>query len=239
MTRHRKVEADQGQSTSYKDWMFQRLAEAENPHNACWRAVETRLLSALKEIVRDEVTAVTFPDSAEKRGAYVPYDKGVFESSETVKTQSEQAETEKNWGADEILGGIALQLGGDEDLERLLSDNLVDYAFAELEPRQKLILFFRQHEVRLNRIPFDNSTVREVAGTGRFQALYDEVDRIRDVLLNLAKSFLKTSTMSDADVDPYETMLLVKMLLKALMPKINDWAQAENLPHPPFFEGNK
>jgi hypothetical protein len=33
--------------------------------------------------------------------------------------------------------------------------------------------------------------------------------------------------------------LLVAMLLKEVLPEINKWAVAENLPQPPFFLGNK
>jgi len=40
--------------------------------------------------------------------------------------------------------------------------------------------------------------------------------------------------MTPADVDPYEVLSVLQLLFKKLVPKINAWAEAENLPQPPF-----
>jgi hypothetical protein len=94
--------------------------------------------------------------------------------------------------------------------------------------------FFVWHHVGLSNIPLGNPCVQKAAGTKRFQAFYEEVERLAHKLTILARSRLRTGSMGDADVDPYECLLLVKMLLRALMPKINAWAEAENFPQPLF-----
>jgi hypothetical protein len=221
MTKRRAVVAGQGQGTVYKDWMFELLAHAECPEKACWNLVRTRFLSALKEIVNTEITVVTFPDKHTDRGSYVSYDEPVSEEGHACKGESLPD-----------LGSV--EPYNDVDLERLVSADSVQYAFKGLDDRQRTLLFFRLCGITLNRIPFDNDVACRLLRTRRFQGLYEVEREVRASLLEVAKSLLKTGTTKDSDIEPFEIMLLAKMLLMALTPKIREWAIAENLPQPSF-----
>lgn len=227
MTSRHRLKADQAQGTVYKDWMFQILAAADDPAKACWRAVSTRLLSALKEIVRTEVTAVTFPDDHKNKGTYEPID--------GVAPAEGHLDEDADLPGSDLLGSVtAGETAGEEDLVRLVSDSFADYVLGDLDPRQKLILYFRAHEVSFNRIPFALPAVRRLADTARFQTLYASVKPLQDKLAGFAAARLQTEAMTPADVDPYEVLSVLQLLFKKLVPKINAWAEAENLPQPPF-----
>ena len=237
MTGCRKAERNSEQRTSYKDHLFEHLAKADQPERACWSAVFMYFREAVKEIVNKEVTAITFPEKSMERGRYVPYEEN---SGSAPQTQIEIAEIEGIAAQDGILWGMGvIEEHSDEDLRKFLSDDLLKYALGELNSREKLMIYFLQHEVTLNRIPFDNAAVQSAAGTKRFQVLYDDVKKLSEKLFQFSKSLLTTDKMIDSDVDTYECRLLVAMLLKVLLPEINKWAVAENLPQPPFFLGNK
>jgi hypothetical protein len=236
----RKAERNSQQKTAYKDDLFQRLEKADRPEDACWASVFGYFRSAVKDIVQKEVTAITFPEARSERGRYVPYDENDKNSASSARTQGEVAELEKIAVLDDVLDGMdILEVQHDKDLEARLSDEFVDDAFGELSSRGKLIVYFRLHDVTLNRLPLGNPAVQRAAGTHRFQALYDDVRTLREKLFTLAKSRLKTDSMINSDIHPYECMLLAKMLLIAMLPKINAWAEAENLPRPPFLAGNE
>ncbi len=239
----RKADRDLEQKTSYKDRLFQHLAKADKPENACWAAVFMYFREAVKQIVNEEVTAITFPESRNERGTYVPYDESDKSPAYSARTQGEVAEVERIGSQDDIPTEMGFLVSHedededeDEDLKRRVSGDLVTHVFQGLSSREKLIVYFLLHKVTLNRIPLDNPVVQSAAGTHRFQALYDDVKKLSAKLLTVAHSCLKTDYMRDANVnpDPYETLLLRKMLRRALMPKINAWAEAENLPQPPF-----
>jgi hypothetical protein len=204
--------------------MFQSLAVARNPAALLWSYGHKAFHSALREIVSKE----TWSNFGSKKAREV-HGLTVVHASPDDDGPGEQRSGVKK-------GGWLWEPPLDDapDIAALLNDDFLEYAFGEISGRQRVMCFFLWHDVGLSAIPLDHSSVRKAAGTKRFKAFYEEAEPLSHRLTILAKSRLKTGSMSDADVDPHEALLLVRMLLRALMPKINAWAEAENLPQPPF-----
>jgi hypothetical protein len=229
MTSSGKVQRGESQSVCYKDQMFQSLAVARNPTALLWSYGHKAFHSALREIVNKETwSSFGKKEVRDEHGGAVIH----ADPDDSGANQAQTLATPGGWLWEPPLDDAP-------DIAARLTDDFLEYAYGELSDRQKVMCFYVSIGVGFSVIPLDDPAVQRAAGTRRFQALYEEAEPFSERLITLAKSRLKTDAMGDADVDPYDAMLLVRMLLRALIPKIKEWAEAENFPQPPFSRGNK
>ena len=217
MTSRRTLKRTDRETVAYKDRMFEALDSARSPAAVLWTYGYNAFLSALKEVVKSETW--------QKGG-------GRVEPEKPAGMEVESTATPSGWK-------WCSPVDEEVDLKHYLSEDFVQYAFGELDNRQRCVIFFLLNEVGLNDLRLKAERLVNLTGTARHQALYETKTQLSSCLTNLLRVRLAGEKRKVSDVDAWEVAILSKMLLPRLAAKCSEWAKENGLWDALFLPENK